>query len=262
MTTSLVVATQSNPMMILSMADSGQSMSYLQYINRKNAMGLDKGADSFYASHPSSMLGNPALRWVSDDSVGSTLRRALAVSQGLATDLAAGENSNPKLAMKGYTRYFIVNAFTLIVLNLVAWALSLVFRQLRALIWEYRLGRTLHKIFHHNFVVVVFFLTASEMTLMAHYQFQHMSMGSVLDGVSSVAAVITMVYYIGFFLYMVFLVVQNTVYEDQEYRDKFAILIVPFKHKNISQRLLPTFYLLRKFLVSAVLVYLYSHPVI
>ncbi len=81
------------------------------------------------------------------------------------------KNLNPKLMMKGYTGYFMVNAFTLILQNLVVWILAYCVHKLKFFLQSFKIGRFIHKIFYYNAVIVVFFLTASEMTLMAFYQF-------------------------------------------------------------------------------------------
>ena len=256
-----------SPMMAIAMADTGQTISYLQYVNRKNAVGMDGATQSFYQSHPSALVQNPASSWFSQtSSAGANARLRAAASTNisqtngttstLSTDLPS---INPKIYKNGYTPYFFVNAFVLILYNVIAWLLSFVFRQLRGVLTT-RLGRFLVKIFHHNLVVVVFFLTASEMTLMAFIQFQQMAWHTPLEVVSSVLAIVTVVYYVGFFLYMIYIVVENSVYSNKEYEDRLAILIAPFKNKNISQRLLPALYLLRKFITSLVLVFLYQQP--
>ena len=59
-------------------------------------------------------------------------------------------------------------------------------------------------------------------------------------------SILVILYYFGFLIYMIYLVVENWVYKDDEYIEKYSILIVPFKNKNISQRLLPSIFLLRK----------------
>lgn len=87
-----------------------------------------------------------------------------------------------------------------------------------------------------------------------------MSWTTNLEITSSVLAIICFVYYIGFFSYMVYLVVENQVYSSKEHQQKLAVLIEPFKNKNFSQRLLPCFYLLRKILTSLIVVFLYDYP--
>lgn len=71
--------------------------------------------------------------------------------------------------MKGYTGYFLVNAFTLILQNIVVWILAYCVHKLKFFLLEFKIGRLIHKFFYYNLVVVVFFLTASEMTLMSFY---------------------------------------------------------------------------------------------
>jgi len=62
----------------------------------------------------------------------------------------------------------------------------------------------------------VFFMTASEMTLLAFFHFQQMAWGSTLEILSSSTAIGMMLYYFGFFLYMVYLVIENSIYKNEE----------------------------------------------
>lgn len=87
-----------------------------------------------------------------------------------------------------------------------------------------------------------------------------MSWNTTLDIFNSVGALVTMMYYIGFWLYMVYVVIENSIYNDSDYFDKLAIIIQPFKSKNISQRLMPSLYLLRKVGASIIIVFLYPYP--
>lgn len=165
--------------------------------------------------------------------------------------------------MKGYTPHFFINAFVLICQNVGAWLLSGIFKIVLMYVKKPSIWYKISHIFYHNLVIVVFFLTASEMTLMAFFHFQQMAWGSKLEIASSSLAIAAIVYYVGFFLYMIYIVVDNKIYSEKSnnvYKDKLYILIMPFKCKNFSQRMLPAFYLFRKFATSAILVFLFNYP--
>lgn len=142
-----------------------------------------------------------------------------------ATNFKSLPPVNPKLYSQGYSNYFIVNAFVLIVLNVVVWVLSGIFRILKPYLdpWKvgkYEVGRLIVKFFHHNLVIVVFFMTSGDMTQMAFYQFCIMSWATKMDIASAVLAITCMVYYAGFFLYMMYIVVDGSIYTNPEYKDK------------------------------------------
>ena len=59
---------------------------------------------------------------------------------------------------------------------------------------------------------------------------------------------------------MMYVVVENSIYNDPEYIQKLGIIIQPFKNKNIYQRLMPSLYLLRKIGASVILVFIYQYP--
>lgn len=87
-----------------------------------------------------------------------------------------------------------------------------------------------------------------------------MAWGTTLEIFNSVGSLFCMFYYIGFLLYMVYVVIENSIYNNSEYFEKLAIIIIPFKNKNISQRLMPSLYLIRKVAGSIILVFFYEYP--
>jgi hypothetical protein len=264
----LTLISTMNPTMPLLLADQGQTVSYLQFVNRPNALGMDQQLNSFYQSNPSTLINNPAQNWFQGPSSTalpggvSGLRQLQAQNASSIVQSQVNELSvNPKIYMKGYGNYFLINAFMLIVMNVLAWILALCFR-IASNYWTSKYGQYVCYFFCDNLAVVVFFLTASEMTLLSFFQTQQMAWGTNLEIASSSLAIVFMIYYLGFFLYMIYLVVENKIYNDPVYKNRLAILIQPFKNKNLSQRLFPSMYLLRKFVSSAILVYLYNYPTV
>ena len=71
----------------------------------------------------------------------------------------------------GYDENFLINAAMLILLNLLAWILNFIFAVLKERL-THEWGKFIVNIFHYNFVIVVFFATASEMTMLSFYHFQ------------------------------------------------------------------------------------------
>ncbi len=49
-----------NPLLAYGVADTAQTVSYIRYVNRKNGLEFDKNTQSFYNSHPSTLIKNPA----------------------------------------------------------------------------------------------------------------------------------------------------------------------------------------------------------
>lgn len=111
------------------------------------------------------------------------------------------------------------------ILNVVAWILSGIFRILKPYLdtWKvgkFEVGKLIVKFFHHNLVIVVFFMTSGDMTQMAFYQFCIMSWTGALNIASAALAITCMVYYAGFFLYMMYIVIDVTIYTNKDYKDK------------------------------------------
>lgn len=79
-------------------------------------------------------------------------------------------NVNPKIYALGYDENFLVNAAMLILLNLVAWILNFIFGALKDRL-QHPWAKFIVKIFHYNFVIVVFFSTAQEMTMLSFFHF-------------------------------------------------------------------------------------------
>jgi hypothetical protein len=137
--------------MLVSMIDTGQSLNILQFVNRKNSLSLDKNSQVFDISQPMKVFGGPK-EWL--PSKPKNLRILIEKEVDISPTTI-----NPKLLSAGYSGYFIVDAWYKILLNLLSWILSFVFGQLSSILQDKWLGRIFVKIFHNNFVVVVFFLT-------------------------------------------------------------------------------------------------------
>jgi hypothetical protein len=131
---------------------------------------MDQGTESFYSSHPSAVIPNPALNWFDEtkDTSARVLVSGSPVDGKVYTEIPS---MNPKIFKKGYTPYFFVNAYILIIYNVVAWILSFIFKILKPLLEGFKVGAFIVKVFHHNLVILVFFLTAQEMTMMCLLQF-------------------------------------------------------------------------------------------
>lgn len=52
-----------------------------------------------------------------------------------------------------------------------------------------------------------------------------MAWGSNLEIISSVLGITFFVYYTGFFLYMIYMIVDNTIYKNKDYQFKLAVII-------------------------------------
>jgi len=77
-------------------------------------------------------------------------------------------NVNPKIYMLGYGRYFIVNAFIILLIHTIAWSLSLIFSIVKKYT-ENRVLKIVANFFNYNFVIIVFFMGANELTMLAFY---------------------------------------------------------------------------------------------
>jgi hypothetical protein len=71
--------------------------------------------------------------------------------------------------LKGYGPHFAVNAFVLLVIHAAAWLLSFVFNVVQRH-WLSATGQKVCYFFSDNLVIAVFFLTSSELSMLAFFQ--------------------------------------------------------------------------------------------
>jgi len=78
------------------------------------------------------------------------------------------QDVNPKIFAMGYDENFLINAAPLILLNVLAWILSSIFGCLKEK-WTSEWGAFTIKIFHYNLLIIVFFMTANDITMLSFY---------------------------------------------------------------------------------------------
>lgn len=165
-----------NPAVLISIADSGQTLNYMSLINRKNAGSFDKTTKGMGKSHPSNLIGNPAKRWFMEsqkEEGNATALRNLAATgtTSPSSKLIAGSG---KMFSSGYTPYFLVNAFSLLLIHAGFWVLgflaALVKRCVRGFA-ENSIAEKIYYILHWNLLIIIILLTTCEMTLLCFFQF-------------------------------------------------------------------------------------------
>lgn len=70
----------------------------------------------------------------------------------------------------GYDEHYLINAAILILLNLLAWLLNFAFSAFRNKL-ESPWSKTIANLFNYNLVIIIFFATASEMTMLSFFHF-------------------------------------------------------------------------------------------
>lgn len=253
-----------NPVILISFADSGQTLNYLQLINRKNAGTFDKTTKGFSKSHPSQLFGNPAKKWHSESEQTSQAALRALQSQTPANTTEVVTTGSGKLLTTGYTEYFLVNAFTLILFHFGAWALGLMAALLKKMcggqLKKDSFAEKLYHCFHWNFLIIVILLTTSELTLLCFYQFQNMQWSTQLGTLSSLSAIATLLYFCALFLFIIYHSYKGTFQNSEAYKNSFAVIVWPFKYAKMKYRFLPLMYLLRKILSTAIIVYIWQKP--
>lgn len=251
-----------NPTMAVCLLDTGQSISNMQLINRKNTGMFEESTKSFYKSNPSELFPNPAQSWAEADS--DTKARLLS-TVSVPAEKDAGVSSkdlNAKLLIHGKTPYFLVNAFNLVLLHAIAWGLVLISKLIKMLFAPLRAGsisERLYYAFSYNILILVFMLTAQEFLTLCFYQFQFITRDSKLAVGSSIASLLVLIYYTGFTAYYVNTVLTGELFKSATSLKKFAVFSYLFKCSKIKYRLFPIVYILKKALTSLVLVFAFRN---
>lgn len=125
---------------------------------------FEKSTNAFYKSNPSEIFSNPAYGWIDDNDKYERRRVLKSNSTDLTSTSSSSEiNVNAKLIKHGQTKYFLVNAFTLILIHLAAWILVLVGKIIKKLCSPLKENSILENIYYllcYNIVIFVFVLTA------------------------------------------------------------------------------------------------------
>lgn len=122
-------------------------------------------------------------------------------------------------------------------------------------------GSIIEKIYYafsYNILLLVFVLTAQQFTLLCFFQFQYISETSLLGIISTVLAILVLIYYFGFMAYYVNTVLTGEIFKNQTLSQKYAVFSAIFKSHTVIYRMFPIAYMLKKILTSAILVYAYQ----
>lgn len=111
---------------------------------------------------------------------------------------------NEKLSLDQKYNYFIVSAFSVLVIHLLSWGAVLLSKLIdlkshKPGTWRY----TLHSVLYLTTPIVATVFTASEASLLLFYQFQNFYFDTTLDALSSIVAILFAGYFYGFCLWVV-----------------------------------------------------------
>ncbi|KAL4435495.1 hypothetical protein ABPG74_020271 [Tetrahymena malaccensis] len=168
-----------NPMFFLSFNEFSQVISQMAYVNKQSALNFDQIAFYITNSHLDKIL---TLQSISDYSLSSSN----------ATTTSSSTLQNPKILLNEKDTSFIVNTIFLIILNTIAWLISIFGKN----------DAKYHYLFQVSTPIIIYLLTFNDLNLFAFFQFSNVAFNTPLSSASFFLALIALIYIFTFFGYM------------------------------------------------------------
>ncbi|EAR90764.2 transmembrane protein, putative (macronuclear) [Tetrahymena thermophila SB210] len=168
-----------NPMYFLSFNEFSQVISQMAYVNKQSTLNFDQIAYYITNSHLDKIL---TLQQISDYSLSSSN----------ATTTSTRTLQNPKILLNDKDTSFIVNIIFLIILNTIAWLISVFGKN----------DVKYHYLFQVSTPIIIYILTFNDLNLFAFFQFSNVTFNTPLSSTSFFFALLALIYIFSFFGYM------------------------------------------------------------
>ncbi|KAL4502402.1 hypothetical protein ABPG72_011989 [Tetrahymena utriculariae] len=255
----------SSPATFLFLIDAQQTLSYFRYLNMNKPLNFDQQIQPLYYSHVIPFLPNGSKDWLprvvtSSNSKGSNTRNLQSKSQSnIQTDNQYSlRQGNNRISDNQKYPYFLINAFVIIIFQMVFWLICWVM----SLVVKYKvltpLMTKIINIFRYNAIIVVIYVTMSELSLLTFYHFTIASWQNNLEIISSLLSIASLFYMIGIIMLLINITIKQRELNIKE--EKFYILFGIFKEKYPINKYYPIILIMRKVIASAIYAFAYPSP--
>ncbi|KAL4503914.1 hypothetical protein ABPG72_022544 [Tetrahymena utriculariae] len=193
-TTTVLAIVSANPLILGSLIEFSQTISFFTYVNEKPALGFDDVAQNLYLAHITKIFNFNGMR--KDNS--SRLLQSTSTQNDQGVE---GFNSNSKIPLNDKYPEFVVNALAILVLTGLAWSLSAL-TSIITISDPNSFTAKIKKIFCISFTICIFVLTSQEFSLLIFFQFQQLGMENSVDTASAFLSFIVFAYILGFLGYL------------------------------------------------------------
>ncbi|KAL4470308.1 hypothetical protein ABPG74_011919 [Tetrahymena malaccensis] len=263
----VAAAAYSSPAAFLFLIDAQQTLSYFRYLNINKPLNFDQQIKPLYYSHVIPFIPNGSIDWLpsvvtsnnSKSSISNTRILQNKSQSNVQTDnqysLSQGNN---RISENQKYPYFLINAFVIIIFQMVFWLICWVL----SLVVKYKvltpLGTKIIHIFRYNAIIVVIYVTMSELSLLTFYHFTVASWQTNLEIISSLLSIASLLYMIGIITLLVNITIKQRELNINE--EKFYILFGIFKEKYSINKYYPIILIMRKVIASAIYAFAYPYP--
>ncbi|EWS75215.1 leishmanolysin family protein (macronuclear) [Tetrahymena thermophila SB210] len=193
-TTTVLAIVSANPLILGSLIEFSQTISFFTYINEKPALGFDDVAQNLYIAHITKIFNFDGMR----KNKSSRLLQSTSSQNQLGEQ---GFNNNSKIPLNDKYPEFVVNALAILVLTGLAWLLSAL-TSIITIQDPNSFTAKIKKIFCISFTICIFVLTSQEFSLLIFFQFQQLGMENQIDTASAFLSFIVFAYILGFLGYL------------------------------------------------------------
>ncbi|EAR89540.2 EGF-like domain protein (macronuclear) [Tetrahymena thermophila SB210] len=261
----VAAAAYSSPAAFLFLIDAQQTLSYFRYLNMNKPLNFDQQIKPLYYSHMIPFFPNVSKDWLpsvvtpsnSKNNVSNTRNLQNTSQQNIKTDnqysLSQGNN---RISDNQKYPFFLINAFVIIIFQAVFWLICWVM----SLVVKYKvltpLGTKIINIFRYNAIIVVIYVTMSELSLLTFYHFTIASWQTNLEILSSLLSIASLLYMIGIITLLINITIKQR--EQNINEEKFYILFGILNEKYSINKYYPIILIMRKIIASAI--YAFAYP--
>ncbi|KAL4454048.1 hypothetical protein ABPG73_009847 [Tetrahymena malaccensis] len=275
--TSLLAIVSLNPMVLFSLIEFSQTISFFTYVNYKPALGLDSVVQDLYYAHLTKVFQFDQL----------------VPSQSSSRILQAAQNTqsftsgNSKIPLNDKYPYFLANSILICSLTVFVWFISYLASFINSEDNDSFMSK-LKRILFISLPIIVFILTSQEFSLLIFFQFLNFGFSDKYSAISSSLSLLVALFMVLFTIYLTYKVQiqkvlcqkntnilvkikQNKVSPIEfisnpknDYSDlyKFLILSKYIRQDTFLQRNFILIILFRKIISSLIIVYGYQNPTI
>ncbi|KAL4502619.1 hypothetical protein ABPG73_014376 [Tetrahymena malaccensis] len=193
-TTTVLAIASANPLILGSLIEFSQTISFFTYVNEKPALGFDDVAQNLYIAHITKIFNFNGMR----KNKSQRLLESTSTDNQLGTE---GFNNNSKIPLNDKYPEFVVNALAILVLTGLSWLLSAL-TSIITISDPNSFTAKIKKVFCISFTICIFVLTSQEFSLLIFFQFQQLGMENSVDTASAFLSFITFAYILGFLSYL------------------------------------------------------------
>ncbi|KAL4466190.1 hypothetical protein ABPG72_011068 [Tetrahymena utriculariae] len=278
--TTLLAVVSLNPLVLFSLIEFSQTVSFFTYVNYKPALGLDNVVQDLYYAHLTKVFKFDQLVPSQSSS------RILQTTQN-TQEVSQFTYGNSKIPLNDKYPYFLANSILICLLTVFVWFISYLASFINSEDNDSFISK-LKRILFISLPILVFILTSQEFSLLIFFQFLNFKFSDKYSALSSSLSLLVALFMVLFTAYLTYKIqikkvlcqsntniiakleqnkvvpIENLTITKKEYSDlqKFLILYKYIRQDSFLSRNFILIVLFRKIISSLIIVYGYQNPTI